>query len=113
MLLPLMTAYKRRLEAFARRLADEASARVTEQVTTAVTAQVTEQVATRVTEQITALVRAEMVELARMLRQQGDADDEAVETFGRALVRLSAEIDALRARLVQLSHDASPPTARS
>lgn len=106
MLLPLMSAYRRRVESFVRRLADESSARVTEQVT----AQVTEQVVTRVTDQVSELVRAEMVELARMLRQQGDADDEAVETFGRALARLSAEVDALRERLLQLSDDASSPT---
>lgn len=41
------------------------------------------------------VVRSEMRELARMLRQQGDADDELAETLGRELVRLSAEVEAL------------------
>lgn len=42
---------------------------------------------------------AEMRELARMLRQQGDAADELAETFGRTLARLSVELDRVSAAL--------------
>jgi hypothetical protein len=41
------------------------------------------------------LIHHEMGELARMLRQQGDASDEVAETLGRSLARLGAEIDVL------------------
>jgi phage shock protein A len=44
--------------------------------------------------------QAESVELARMLRQQGDASDEVAETLGRTLARLGAEVEAL-ARAVE------------
>ena len=47
-------------------------------------------------------VRAEMRELARMLRQQGDAADEMAETFGRTLARLSVAVENLHARLEAL-----------
>jgi hypothetical protein len=47
-------------------------------------------------------VRDEMRELARMLRQQGDAADELAETFGRTLLRLSEAVEDLQARLDRL-----------
>jgi hypothetical protein len=47
-------------------------------------------------------VRSEMRELARMLRQQGDAADEMAETFGRTLARLSVAVENLHARLEAL-----------
>lgn len=47
-------------------------------------------------------IRDEMRELARMLRQQGDAADELAETFGRTLVRLSESIEHLQDRLDRL-----------
>lgn len=61
----------------------------------AVTVRVTADVSARVHEQLV----AEMRELARMLRQQGDAADELAETFGRTLARLSVELDRLSAAL--------------
>ncbi len=51
--------------------------------------------ATRVTEDMTEVVRAELVEVARMLRMQGDAADQVAEVLGRTMVRLSAEVNAL------------------
>ncbi len=47
-------------------------------------------------------LRAELVEVQRMLRQQGDAADEVAETLGRTLVRLSSEIEALSAAIDRL-----------
>jgi hypothetical protein len=47
-------------------------------------------------------VQDEMRDLARMLRQQGDAADELAEVFGRTLLRLSETVDELRARLDRL-----------
>ena len=52
-------------------------------------------------------VRAEMRELARMLRQQGDAADEMAETFGRTLARLSVAVENLHARLEALDGSGS------
>ncbi|HET9077730.1 MAG TPA: hypothetical protein VFN68_12430 [Acidimicrobiales bacterium] len=67
---------------------------------------VADETATRMTQQLTAhldeIVRSEMKELARMLRQQGDAADEVAETFGRTLTRLSSEIESLGAALRDL-----------
>lgn len=42
-------------------------------------------------------LRSETEELARMLRLQGDADDELAATLGRTLARLSAEVETLSA----------------
>jgi hypothetical protein len=47
-------------------------------------------------------LRAEMVEVARMLRMQGDADDELAETLGRTLTRLSAEVEGLSTAVAHL-----------
>jgi hypothetical protein len=53
-------------------------------------------------------LRAELTEVQRMLRQQGDAADEVAETLGRTLVRLSAEVEALAMAVDRLS-SAPPP----
>ncbi|HUB72002.1 MAG TPA: hypothetical protein VL984_16390 [Acidimicrobiales bacterium] len=42
-----------------------------------------------------AAVRADVVELTRMIRMQGDAADQVAEVMGRAFTRLSAEVEAL------------------
>jgi len=47
-------------------------------------------------------LHAEMVEVARMLRIQGDADDELASTLGRTLLRLSAEVEELAAAVGRL-----------
>jgi class 3 adenylate cyclase len=43
----------------------------------------------------TAALRADIVELTRMLRMQGDAADQVAEVLGRALTRLSSEVETL------------------
>jgi hypothetical protein len=54
-----------------------------------------DQAAAGLSAELVAALRAEMVEVARMLRQQGDAADEVAETLGRTLARLSAEVETL------------------
>ncbi|HWD56580.1 MAG TPA: hypothetical protein VG346_15760 [Acidimicrobiales bacterium] len=83
-----------RVDAWARLIAEENSARVAEHVTV----------------RVEAAVRDEMTELARMLRQQGDAADELAETFGRSLIRLSKAIEDLQARLDRLEMEEGRPT---
>lgn len=73
----------------------ESTAEIARVVTEAVTARVTADVTAQVSRDLVGALRAEMVEVARMLRQQGDASDEVAEVLGRTLVRLSAEIDEL------------------
>ena len=46
-------------------------------------------------------IRQELVEVERMLRQQGDAADQVAEALGRTLVRLSAEVEDLSEALVR------------
>ena len=48
-------------------------------------------------------VRADIVEMTRMLRMQGDAADQVAEALGRTLARLSAEVDLLAGALGGLS----------
>jgi hypothetical protein len=55
--------------------------------------------------------RAESVELARMLRQQGDASDEVAETLGRTLARLGAEVEALAPAVERLESRLGLPAA--
>jgi hypothetical protein len=52
----------------------------------------------------------DMNQFARMLRQQGDADNELAETFGRSLIRLSEAVEELRARLDRLETGEGQPT---
>ncbi|MHB1533285.1 MAG: hypothetical protein ACYC1D_01475 [Acidimicrobiales bacterium] len=75
---------------------------VSETVSTAVSAQVTQDVTEGVTADLTGRLRVEVVELTRMLRQQGDAADEVAEALGRTLARLSAEIESLAAAVANL-----------
>lgn len=79
------------LSQYSSQTTDEVSRIVTEKVSAEVSAQVT----ARVTQDLRGALRAEMVEVARMLRQQGDAADEVAEALGRTLVRLSAEVEEL------------------
>ena len=75
---------------------------VSEAVSTAVSAQVTQGVTEGVTADLTGRLRVEVVELTRMLRQQGDAADEVAEALGRTLARLSAEIESLATAVANL-----------
>ena len=81
---------KSRVDAWARAVADESSERVAIRLESA--------------------VHAEMEELARMLRQQGDAANELAETFGRSLLRLSQAVEDLQARLDRLEAEEGRPT---
>ncbi len=44
-------------------------------------------------------LRSDLVELNRVLRMQGDAADQVAEVLGRALTRLSAEVEILTGAL--------------
>jgi len=44
-------------------------------------------------------LRSDLVELTRVLRMQGDAADQIAEVLGRALTRLSAEVETLSGAL--------------
>lgn len=71
--------------------------------------------ATKATEDLTEVVRAELVEVTRMLRMQGDAADQVAEVLGRTMVRLSAEVNALTDTLEPLQGRApsvTPPHVR-
>lgn len=81
---------KSRIDAWANELADESSERVADRLESA--------------------VHKEMEELARMLRQQGDAANELAETFGRSLIRLSKAVEDLQARLDRLETEEGRPT---
>ena len=81
---------KSRVDAWARAVVDESSERVAERLESA--------------------VHDEMAELARMLRQQGDAANELAETFGRSLIRLSRAVEDLQARLDRLEMEEGRPT---
>lgn len=93
------------------RLSRSIATRTSNEAVPQVTAQVTAQVSAQVSERIGESLRAEMVEVARMLRQQGDAADEVAETLGRTLARLSAEVDHLAEAVARLS-DAAPDPER-
>jgi hypothetical protein len=64
----------------------------------------------RVADRLESAVRKEMEELARMMRQQGDAANELAETFGRSLIRLSKAVEDLQARLDGLEMEEGRPT---
>jgi len=55
-------------------------------------------------------VRSDVEELTRMIRMQGDASDQVAEVMGRALNRLSAEVETLSAVVPQVGGEvaASP-----
>ncbi len=81
---------KSRVDAWAREVADESTERVAGRLESA--------------------IHNEMEELARMLRQQGDATHELAETFGRSLIRLSKAVEDLQARLDRLETAEGRPT---
>lgn len=83
------------LSQYSSQTTEEVSRIVTEKVSAEVTTKVSAEVTARVTQDLLGALRAEMVEVARMLRQQGDAADEVAEALGRTLVRLSAEVEEL------------------
>jgi DNA repair exonuclease SbcCD ATPase subunit len=58
-------------------------------------------------------MRRDIAELTRMIRMQGDAQDEVAEVMGRTLTRLSAEVEALGLALdaIRESPEAAPSPA--
>jgi len=59
----------------------------------------------------TSSVRSDVEELTRMIRMQGDAADQVAEIMGRALTRLSAEVEVLSSIVPQLTEDVAPAPA--
>jgi hypothetical protein len=56
----------------------------------------------RFQQMVTASTLAALDEANKMMRIQGDADDELAETLGRTLARLSAEVEALADAVARL-----------
>ncbi len=56
-----------------------------------------------------ATLRADLVEITRMLRMQGDAADQVAEVLGRTIARLSAEVDQLSEALHSLAPEPVQP----
>jgi len=59
----------------------------------------------------TASLRADIVELTRMLRMQGDAADQVAEVMGRTFTRLSAEVASLSEAVRELKVGAERATS--